>query len=95
VNKSATEYKKQLQSLTSCVCVFIYALDQEMEKPSNLERGKRIAALSNFLDLKNDGAMHFTLGYSFKKMEKLKRHLSEEYKLRIYPELAPAVAGRE
>jgi hypothetical protein len=84
VNKSAADYKRALVKLTSSVNIFIDALDREMTKPSTLERGRRIAVLSNYLNLNNDMALHFGLGYSFKKLERLKRK-----------QLPPAVAGRE
>ena len=70
-NKTATQYKKALRELTEAVQAFENALDIEMKKPSTFERGKRIAALMNRLQIANHAAMHFTLGYSFQKINKL------------------------
>jgi len=71
MNKGATEYKKALESLTQSVLSFENALDNEMSKPSTPERGQKVARLINFLTVKNQAAMHFTLGYSFQKIKKL------------------------
>jgi len=70
-NKTATEYKQALRQLTEAVQAFENALDAEMAKPSTPERGQRIAQLVNQLTLENQTAMHFALGYSFEKINKL------------------------
>lgn len=69
--KTANQYKKALKELTELVIAFENSLDREMKKPSTVERGERIAKLTNALTMGNQGAMHFVLNYSFKKIEKL------------------------
>lgn len=64
------EYKKALKELTQFVDTFLGSLDAEMRKPSDIARGKRIAELSNKLDMGNDHVRHFTLGEKFP----LKKH---------------------
>ncbi len=71
MNKSATEYKKALEKLTTSVISFEKALEKEMLKPSTPERGRRIALLVNFLTMQNQMAMHFAFDYSFPEIEKL------------------------
>lgn len=71
-NKTINEHKKHLIELTKTVIHFLDQINDEMKKPSSFERGRRIAKLCNFLDLENDGAMHFGLNYTFKKIKKLK-----------------------
>ena len=51
---------------------YLYAIDEAMKHPESRNRGEQIAALSNYLDVQNDSAMHFGLGYSFKKIKKTK-----------------------
>jgi len=41
-----------------------------MKQPSSIERGKKIAQLSNWLELNNDDAWHFGLGKSLKSKKK-------------------------
>lgn len=48
------------------------ALDKEMKKPSDVDRGKRIAEIVSHLELKTDFAMHFDLNYGFKKISNAK-----------------------
>jgi len=40
-----------------------------VNEPSTVERGKKIAAALNDLDLETDAALHFGLDYSFPKIE--------------------------
>lgn len=70
-NKSATEYKKALKKLTESVLSFENMLDRLMKEPSSHGRGTKISKLTNWLTIQNQAAMHFTLGYSFKKIKKL------------------------
>lgn len=59
------EHKKLRDHLVSLVAASertIGALDEEMSKPSTHERGRRIAQISNFLELAKDRAAHFGLG---------------------------------
>jgi len=50
-------------------------IDAEMKLPSSVERGKRIAKITNFLELQNDITMRLGLDYGFKKVENLKKKL--------------------
>jgi hypothetical protein len=59
------EYKKALKELTQFVDTFLGALDAEMKKPSTEDRGRRVAMLSNKLEMGNDHVRHFTLGEKF------------------------------
>ena len=56
------QMKKYLRGLTKAVDVYLKAFDAEMAKPSDYERGRRIAALSNHLEMANDMAKRFGLG---------------------------------
>jgi len=58
--------------MTLFVRSFIDALDSEMRRPSSPERGKRIAYLSNQLDLSNDRLRFFDLGIDYRKDRKPK-----------------------
>lgn len=60
-------YKKYLRELTSQVDKFLDILNEEMKKPSDFERGKRIARLCNFLNMNNDSAKHYGLGVPLNK----------------------------
>lgn len=62
--KESRKYRKALASLTSDVRAFLIELDYEMKKPSTNERGKRIAALSNALEMANDKVRRFVLDES-------------------------------
>ena len=53
---------KSLEALVSACEQSISALDKEMRAPSTVERGKRIAKISNFLDFEKDRSKHFGLG---------------------------------
>ena len=68
---------KHLKELTTCVSVFLRHLDAEMVKPSTVERGGRIAKLSNMLEMANDGALHFGLNQSFGKISRTKRAIEQ------------------
>ncbi len=54
--------RKHLKDLTSMTAKVIKAIDAEMDLPSSHERGKRIARLTNTLEVANDIARHFGLG---------------------------------
>ena len=74
VNTLATKNaRKYLRELTSGVLHWLHALDTEMKKPSSAERGRRIAAILNALDMANDVAMHYGLGLSFEAINRHKR----------------------
>ena len=65
--RRAGELKKSLMELTRSVDSFLELLDKEMVLPSTVERGRRIAALCNALNIKNDSAKHFGLGIPLEK----------------------------
>lgn len=60
--RKARELKKHLRDLTATVSQCLAALDAEMKEPSTVQRGSRIANISNALNLQNDIAMRFGLG---------------------------------
>jgi len=55
------ELKKHLKELTKTVKVCVRALDSEMKKPSDYERGKRVALICNELELANNISLRFGL----------------------------------
>ena len=55
-------YKKYLKELVKVVSDAVEALDKVMQQPSTFERGKKIAQISNTLDVAKDIARHFGLG---------------------------------
>jgi hypothetical protein len=65
--KAERELRKHLQALVTTCAAAIDALDAEMKKPSDVNRGKRIAAICNALEFQKDAAKHFGLGVPFKK----------------------------
>lgn len=56
------QLNRHLRDLTETVTAFLAALDAEMAKPASPERGGRIAALSNRLNLQNDLSRRYGLG---------------------------------
>lgn len=65
-----TDERKYLRELTAAVERHLSALDSEMSKPSDQERGRRVAALCNALELANDQALRFGLGVGLPKAAK-------------------------
>jgi hypothetical protein len=65
--------KKYLADLTESVLKYLSAFDSIMQQSSTFERGKNLAALNNWLELQNDEAMRYGLGYGFRKIDNLKR----------------------
>ena len=65
--------RQALKDLAYAVALAIRQIDVEMKLPPSNERGKRIAEITNQLELQNDSALHFKLGYSFKKVTAIKR----------------------
>lgn len=63
--RQARKYKKYLKQLVETVTKALKELDEEMHKPSNADRGKRIAAICNYLEYEKDRARHFGLGEKF------------------------------
>lgn len=60
--KELRKVKKDLRTLSDVVNAFLASLDEEMQKPYSDQRGRRIAALANGLNLQNDIVRRFTLG---------------------------------
>jgi hypothetical protein len=56
------ELREHLRGLVSVCESTLRLLDEEMKKPSDAERGKRIAAICNRLELQKDMAKRFGLG---------------------------------
>ena len=54
--------RKYLRQLVTTVESTLAWIDDEMKKPSNVERGKRIAAYCNNLEMQKDLAKRFGLG---------------------------------
>jgi len=61
-----SQEKKYLKQLVLACETAIDQLDIEMKKPASNERGKRIAVITNYLDLQKDQAKHFGLGLPLK-----------------------------
>lgn len=58
--------RRRLKALTSVVMKAIAAIDAEMKGPSTPERGKRIAAIMNALEMENDKTRYFYLGIEYR-----------------------------
>lgn len=67
-----TKEKEHLKTLTLAVSGFLKIFDTTMLEKEGLERGRKLAKLANLLDLHNDTAMKYGLGYSLKKIAKIK-----------------------
>ena len=65
-NPEARKLRKDLTDLTRAVHTFLVALDEEMTKPSSIERGKRIARLASALEMANDQARYFGLNVDWR-----------------------------
>lgn len=57
--------RKEFREYTDQVKAFIVLIDHTMKQPESVERGKRIADLTNKLELKNDSIRRFVLGLDF------------------------------
>lgn len=62
--------RKYLESITKSVMLSINNLDDLMQQPSTVERGRAIAKVINDLELANDCARHFGLGQVLKSRAK-------------------------
>lgn len=71
MTKQERELKQGLMSLVHFIALFTQAMDGQMKRPPTYQRGRDVANLMNQLTVKNQGAMHFGLGYSFKKIHAL------------------------
>ncbi len=58
IRKLRAELRALVSTCESCLIAF----DNEMKKPSNEMRGKRIAYICNQLEFQKDSAKHFGLG---------------------------------
>lgn len=56
---------KEFRLLTDFVKDYLVLLDDAMRKPESAERGRRIAQLSNQLNMKNDTVQRFVLNLDF------------------------------
>lgn len=66
------KYEKSLRALVGDVQVVIRWLDAEMVKPSDVNRGKRIAKVTNALEMEIDKIRYFTLGVDYRTDNKRK-----------------------
>ena len=65
--KDAKTYRAALVGLTNNVRAFLQLLDRTMKEKESNERGKKIAALSNELEMANDRVRFFTLDVDWRK----------------------------
>jgi hypothetical protein len=65
--------KSSLRNLVAVSTAVLSALDAEMTKPSDLERGKRIAKICNALEMEKDRARFFALDIDFRTGKKRKK----------------------
>ena len=70
MRKQAREDKKALRELSAVVSVNIKLLDEAMGEPESKERGQKIAAILNGLDMVNDSVRYFHLGVDYRKDKK-------------------------
>lgn len=66
MERAASQYRRDLRKLTEAVTGFLARLDALMQQPSTVERGKKIAALSNALEMTNDQVRYGSLGINFR-----------------------------
>lgn len=66
MERAASHYRRELKKLTEGITGFLARLDALMQEPSTVERGKRLAKLSNDLELLNDSVRYGTLGINFR-----------------------------
>jgi hypothetical protein len=66
IDKTANHYKRHLTTLSRYVSAVLDQIDLAMKEPPSVERGKKIAAILNELEMANDSAWHFGLGKSLK-----------------------------
>lgn len=58
-DRECKEAKRYLRLLIKSVEAYVKMVDAEMKKPSSVERGERIAELTNSLDMSKDIAKRF------------------------------------
>ena len=71
--REARKYKRALAALTAAVAQCVEELDATMREPESRGRGRKIAAVSNALEMANDTARYFGLGVDWRKDVKAKR----------------------
>lgn len=64
--RDAKKYRKALVEITETVTGCLSALDRVMREPSSNERGKKVAAISNALEMQNDRIRYGVLGIDFR-----------------------------
>lgn len=60
--QEAGHLRKNLKQLTGDIGVAVKAFDKVADEPQSEERGKKLAAIMNAIELANDRARHFGLG---------------------------------
>lgn len=70
LKRDAKKYRKHLVDLTAAVKYALSALDNIMKGPSTSDRGKRVAAVCNALEMTNDRARYFGLDVDWRKDKK-------------------------
>jgi len=78
--KKMSEAERRLRELTTFVCKFLNAMDDEMKMHESPERGKRIAQFCNQLEIENDRARFFGLGIDYRKDKKPRAALASAKK---------------
>jgi hypothetical protein len=66
LKRKVRDLTKHLKDLTASVGGFLARLDIVMEGPSTEARGKRVAELTNQLEMANDRARFFGLGINYR-----------------------------
>lgn len=66
------KYEKSLRALVENVQTVIRWLDAEMVKPSDVNRGRRVAKVTNALEMEIDKIRYFTLGVDYRTDNKRK-----------------------
>lgn len=67
VRRELRHLRKSLAALVQATSLAVRLLDDEMKKPSDVERGRRIAKICNALEFEKDRAHHFGLHKDFEK----------------------------
>lgn len=68
--RKSRDLRRHLNALTSTTMVFLDELDNVMRAPSSPDRGKKVAALSNMLEMANDAARYGGLKIDFRDDDK-------------------------
>lgn len=70
LKRDVRELRRYLRSMVVSSKNAIAMLDAEMKKPSDMDRGKRIARITNGLELATDMALRFGLKETLNKAKK-------------------------